>query len=325
MAVKLAALVRDHAGEASVEPGVWPGGAALLRNGEAWVLAEERPDRAVGPSMAWARQRGAGAVHLLAESATGIMARRAGAFRQPPQVWYVEGRTLLPALTEPYPPAQRVPVELQSWRDLIVAGGADPVEEHGVLVGEVAGLEVCRAVVDEWTGVSRLEVGVGAHDREAFQLMHGDVPTVESLARVVAVVAAQRGPNAVGHPLSRLGAERLLRSRVMANPGVVGASSLRPVDPPTPRVNLKDPVPCVALGDQPDGSPVVVVFSVGVDLDVVPYAADARGALGLDGARLVIAVPRRDAHAMTTWMAGELVVPADVIGLEPPGGGGSPA
>ncbi len=54
------------------------------------------------------------------------------------------------------------------------------------------GLEVCRVVDDPATGAVRLEVGVGAHDREAFAIMHGDVPTVEALAGVVRAVAEHR-------------------------------------------------------------------------------------------------------------------------------------
>ena len=35
-------------------------------------------------------------------------------------------------------------------------------------------------------------------------------------------------------------------------------------------------MPCTAIGRRQDGSGVVVVCSVGVDLDLVPYAIDAR-------------------------------------------------
>ena len=75
---------------------------------------------------------------------------------------------------------------------MIIEGGATPAVEHGVLVGEVRGLEVCRVVTDAQTGAARLEVGIGQHDREAFQMLHGDVPTVEALAKVVAAVAPHR-------------------------------------------------------------------------------------------------------------------------------------
>lgn len=320
LAVKLAALVRDHAGEAEVEPGVWRGGAALVRNGEAWVLAEEQPQRALGPALAWSRQQGAGHLHVLAERSTGILARRAALFTQPPEIWHVEGRTLLAALAEPYPPAVEVPVAMQEMRQLIIDGGADPVEEHGVLVGEVYGLEVCRVMIDDFTGEARLEVGVGAHDREAFALLHGNIPTLDALARVVGTITEHRRPGVAGHPLNRLGAERRLRASIIANPSLVGASWLTVAPPPVPRVSLKDPIPCVAAGLTPTGEPIVAVVSVGIDLDLVPFAADARAAVGDPAATLVLAVPSRDVHAVTTWAAGRLSHPATVVGIDLAGG-----
>src|SRR5262249_18517616 len=150
--------------------------------------------------------------------------------------------------------------------------------------------------IDPDTGHARLEVGVGAHDREAFQLVHGDVPTVDALAGVVAAVAEHRRPGAPPHPLNRLGAERLLRSRLIDDPALVDALVLSAAPPPVPRPNLKDPVPCVATGVDDNGAPLVVVCSVGIDLDVVPFAADARAATFQPDVRLVLAVPRRDDH-----------------------------
>ena len=103
---------------------------------------------------------------------------------------------------------------------LIAAGGATPAIEHGVLVGEVRGLEVCRVVTDAATGDTRLEVGIGQHDREAFQMLHGDVPTVEALAKVVAAVEPHRQHGAAPHPLNRLGQEQALRATADRRPGV---------------------------------------------------------------------------------------------------------
>jgi hypothetical protein len=64
---------------------------------------------------------------------------------------------------------------------------------------------------------------------------------------------------------------------------------------------------------------VVVVCSVGIDLDLVPFAADARLALlGRDAdAGLVIAVPERDAHAATKALAAALRRPAEIVPLAP--------
>jgi hypothetical protein len=81
-----------------------------------------------------------------------------------------------------------------------------------------------------------------------------------------------------------------------------------------PRPNVKDPVPCCAAGEDAHGRPLLVVCSTGVDLDLVPFAADARlAATGTGDARLVVAVPERDAHPVTRALAAALHHPAEVI------------
>lgn len=313
-AMKLRAIVTEHLGtldQATLLPAATFGlGAALVvgpagRGAEAWVLLAERPERGLGPALAWARQAGlpdsVSTVHVLAEDAAGVLARRAELFDVPVRVWQVDGRSIAPAAPAGVEPAEPVEERHEQLRALIVAGGAIPVDERGVLVGEVHGLEVCR-VTDGPDGTARLEVGVGAHDREAFGLVHGDVPTVDALTGVVTAVAAHRAPGAEPHPLNRLGAERALRSNLIADPALVGARSLRPGQPPVVRTNVKDAVPCVAVGESADGRPIVVVCSVGVDLDVVPYAADAWLAAGGDP-RLVIALPTRDLLPVTRALA----------------------
>ena len=154
-------------------------------------------------------------------------------------------------------------------------------------------------------------------------MIHGDVPTVESLARIVDAVERQRLLDAAPHPLNRLGRERLLRWRAIEEPSLVGASSLRVASPPVPRTNLKDPVPCVAVGDDAEGRPLVAVFAAGVDLDLVPFAADARAAhddadpgAGGDGSRLVIVTPSRDRVPVIVEIAGRLRQPASFASLD---------
>ncbi len=280
------------------------------------MLADERPERILGPALAWARQQGVDdVVNVVVDdpAAAGLVARRAAYFTSPPAVWRVDGRALVAAEPTPVEPPVAVVDDRLSLVTLIEEAGAEPVVEHGVVAGEVAGLEVCRAVLDPYLDVTRLEVGVGAHDREAFQLVHGDVPPAEALADVVATVAEHRRPGADPHPLNRLNAERLLRWRLIEEPHLVGALVLEAAPPPVPRANLKDPVPCVAVGVDAGGEPVVVVASVGIDLDLVPFAADARHAIGLDGARLLLAVPERDDHPVTRALAAKLRNPAEVV------------
>lgn len=332
LATKLAALVRSHrGGEPRLEPGTFPGGAALLERSPeggavAWVLGDEQPSRVLGQGLAWARQAGAHSLALVVDAAdhAGVLARRATAFSVPIEVFVAQGRALEPAAPAAHVTAAPLPAGLLRFTELIEAAGAQPLVEHGVLTGEVRGLEVCRAVVDPTTGAERLEVGVGAHDREAFALMHGDVPTLDALTGVVHAVRTHRRPGAEPHPLQTLAASRWIRAEVLDRPAAVGAATLGPVDPPVVRVNVKDAVPCVAMGEDERGEPLVVVCSHGIDLDLVPFAADARLQHAAPSTRLVLVVPHRDDHPVTRTLAASLRQPAEVLGLPwpPPAPGG---
>lgn len=308
--IKLLALVTDAVGHPPEAPVEFAPGAALRDGDDGWVYLDERPAGRLGAAIAWAVRSEVQRLHVVAEDGTGVLARRAAEFELPITVWSAEGRSMQQATPAELPSPAPASEAHEAFRSLIVEGGAEPVVEHGVLTGEVRGLEVCRVVDDPGSGATRLEVGVGEHDREAFQLMHGDVPAVASLARVVEVVAQHRSPDAPPHPLKSLGAERLIRWRLEQQPDLVGAGVLAPAPPPMPRPNLKDPVPCVATGIGADGERVVVVCSSGVDLDLIPYAADARLALGEpdagEGGRLVVALPSRDRIGLVGEIADRL-------------------
>lgn len=303
-------------------PAVFPGGAAFLLTPSehsagtaapiAWVLLDEQPTRGLGAAMAWAESRGAGTLHVLAEAAADVLARRATQFRDPPRVWWVDGREVRPA--EPAPPhlAVEPSADALDLVPLLADAGVEIVVEHGHVLGELRGLEIARVVVDDEG--ARVEVGVGRHDREAFAIIHGGVPPADALARVFDDVRRHRRPEAPAHPLGRLAAERWLRAAVVADPGLVGAAVLAPTEGTVERTSVKEPTPAMAVGRDAAGAPVVVAASVGVDLDLVPSAADARLALAPD-ARLVLVVPERDAHPVTARLASALVVPAHVVAV----------
>ncbi len=217
--------------DVTISPGAFPLGAALLAGERAWVLLDTDIDdgTGLGPAIVWARRNGARRARP---------GRRRGAHgRSSPRhrvlpadrcVGTLDGRDLVAVNPAPLPaPPAADPAHLAFAAD-IEAAGASVVIEHGVVTGEVRGLEVCR-VVDVADGEAvRLEVGVGAHDREAFAIIHGDVPTPQALAGVVAAVAAARSPGSPGHPLNRLAPERLLRWRLEQEPWLVGMESVRP-------------------------------------------------------------------------------------------------
>ena len=312
LALKLGALVRDHWTTDDLQTTPFALGSAVRDGATGWVLLEERQHRGLGPALAWAIRAGVDRLHVLGEAGTGTLARRAAAFRTPIEVWHVAERVLLPAIAEPLPEYPAAPQEHDGFRDLIARGGATPVVEHGVLIGEVRGLEVCRVVSDALSGDVRLEVGIGQHDREAFQMLHGDVPTVEALAKVVAAVEPHRRRGAAPHPLNRLGQERALRATLIDEPALIGSSHVESLPSPVARANAKDPYPAVARAII-DGVATTVVISAGVDLDVVPFATDARLSTG-EPTRIV--VPQRDAVPVQGEIAALLREPIPIVPVD---------
>lgn len=310
LAAKLGALVRDRWGDdPDRRPQAFPGGAALQHGPRGWVLLDEDPELRLGRALAWAHQRGVTDLHVLADQGAGVLARRADAFASPPTVWAVAGRSLERAVPAPAHVVAPGPEAVESLVALLEAAGVEVVVEHGELVGEILGLEIARVVVDPGAG-PRLEVGVGRHDREAFALLHGDLPAPEALTSVVDAVRRHRRADAPAHPLNRLAAERWLRHQVLAEPSLAGAARLTAAEPTVRRSSVKSVAPAIAVGHDDDGA-VVVACSTGVDLDLVPAAADARSAHAPD-ARLVLVVPERDAHAVTARLAAALREPAEL-------------
>lgn len=276
LALKLRTLVRDHLGateEITGTPHVFAPGAAFVTPDAVWVFVENDPARSLGGVLAWAHQFSL-PLHVLVEKDSSVVARQAQYFSLPISVWHVDERQLLPAIPEPQLPHVATQPDHLAFAPLITSAGADVVVEHGVVVGEVRGLEMCKVVTDAYTGEARLEVGMGAHDREAFAMVHGDLPTEKALRQVIDAVLPHRTAGADPHPLNSFGVERLHRWNAMQNPESLGFGSITPSEPPVQRANVKDAVPCFAIGEA-NGDTTLLAFVHGVDLNVVPMALDA--------------------------------------------------
>lgn len=255
------------------------------------LVDDPQPERALGPSLLWVDRAGASEVEVWATSGAEHLARRAAFFRDPPAVSRVEGVELVPAEPGPRRTTPEVVPEAAPFIALLREAGTEVVDDHGVVVGEYEGLEVARVVAVG--GEAWLEVGVGQADREFEGAFHGQESSVQRIRRVLDVVRGHRAPGAALHPLNRLGRERWLRSRLVADPSLVGARSLEPAPPLRPRTGLTQTLPAPAVGVDGDGTPLVAVVSVGIDLDLVPEAADLRDRHDPD-ARLVVVLPPRD-------------------------------
>jgi hypothetical protein len=266
--------------------------------------------------MAVAERFGATELHVITEVAehASRLARRGACFARPPGIWVVADDELRSA--DPAAPAidAAPPPEAELYRPVLAQAGLDVVVEGGHLIGELRGLEVARVVVDD-DGSARVEAGVGRFDREVGAMMFKELAESDALARTVELVGALRRPGAERHPLNTLVPERWLRHAVVRRPELVGAAWLRPVGSAEPRRNLRDVAVASAVGIGQDGEPLVVTCSTGVDLELVPSAADDRLTHEPD-ARLVLAVPARDAMPITTDLAQHLVRPAEVVGVD---------
>ena len=293
----------------------------LVVDDVAWVYVTGRHERSLGPALMWALRNNAKALKLFSSESAGDLARIAMHFDFVIDVFEFDvagvASVAMPKIVEKI----EVSVADEMFAEFIKSAGADVVREHGVISGEVCGLEVCRVVraTDSGefggAGESELEIGVGAHDRETFKLLHGRTATIESLRKVIAEVAARRAVGAQVHPLNRLARERMLRHYVCQSPQLVGAKSLQVAQPPIVRTNLKDVVPCCAVGMSLTGEKMVVIFSVGVDPDVVSFGADARGQIN-GSAVLIFAMPTRDIVPAVERVAQMLRRPARFVGVD---------
>lgn len=297
-------------------------GSAAVHGDQGWVVVNEQCERSLGPVLLWAQKNRLLSIDLFATADAGLLARRAELFDCNIRVWLVNDKVVAPAAPDPVLEISQVSDAHEQFAELIAQSGAQVVREHGVLSGEVMGLEVCRVVEDDLVtdhvgnATARLEIGVGAHDRETFQMLHGKVATVESLIKVVDIVRGHRQSGVEHHPLNRLAAERLLRHRLVVDPGLVGANVLQVVEPPVKRLNVKDAVPCCAFGIETDGAQVVVVCTASVDVDVVAFGADARARI-TPRAKLVIATHTNNVTPSLAKLAQSLRDPARFVEVAP--------
>jgi hypothetical protein len=294
-------------------------GAADSAGTAAWILLDANPLASLGAALVWADREGAGDVHLVvAADAAPVVARRAACFAPVPSVWAIAGAALEPAVAAPVAVAPSA-LPAPELAELLVDADLEVLVEDGIVRGEVQGLEVARIVhgtssAGEPLDAPRLEVGVGQADRELTGMLHADLPPVDQLARVRDIVAGHRRAGAAPHPLNQLVPERWLRARLGADPARIGLAELHPAPAAVPRANLREQGVAMATGARPDGTAVVVACSVGIDLALVPAAADAR--LALDPrADLLVVVPERDAHPVTAALCQRLARPAQLVAL----------
>jgi len=279
------------------------------------VSLEVEPERSFGQALIVATRHGARSLDVFVDVEwSGAVARRAEMFDPKPVVWSVLGSNVEPAkpaiMIGVDPPAVEPHVE-----ELLAMPEVRTIIEHGVVFGECRGLEVARV---SGTGTEqRLEVGVGVYDQGAFAVMHPDLTPQQSLAEVVAQVLEHRRSDAAPHPINRLVRERWLRSELLDDPGRLGLTGLEPVEGAVARDGLHDRR--AAFAHAPEEG-VLVACSVGIDLDLIPAAAEVASREGAE--RIVAVLPARDDHPITRAVADRCRIPVEITVAQAPWPGG---
>ncbi len=287
---KLTSIVRDRFGDEPAVTGTFPSGATLLRGDRAFILVEDLTARSAGGPLLWASRQGATSVDLIVDDPKAVpavvadVARRLGEFDLAAACWRVEGTDLVAVDAGPIPEVLDPPAEgeAEALVEILHAADLEVVVEQGIVRGEVLGLEVARITPDDESGF-RLDVGVGKFDQVAAAMMYAEKSTADALDTVVGVVRSLRYPGAPPHPVRDLCRERWVRSAVMEAPDLVGMSELTAIETTVPRENLRDVHPALAWC-----AGTVVASTHGVDVDLLPLAADVRARVDPD-AELVVA------------------------------------
>jgi hypothetical protein len=314
-AAKLSALTRGRVDDGAA-PAALPGGAGLVDGPTGWVLLGPDADHSLGAALAWARRHRVAGLNVVVDDpdAAGMLARRAALFATAPTIWRADDATMVPVDPAPVPRLRPAP-DAPELRSLLAEAGLEAVDEDGVTLGELHGLEIAR--ISEGEDGPVLEVGVGRFDRELTEMAHADLAPGDRLHRAVEIVSTYRRAGAPPHPINQLVPERWVRSALVTDPSPIDVAALRPVPSVVGRTNLKDTGVATAVGIDTAGEAVVVTCSTGVDLDLVPAAADDRAARA-PGARLLLVVPTRDALPLTRDLAAALAPPAEVVPLDGP-------
>jgi hypothetical protein len=285
---KLAAIVRDRFGDGSSVTGPFPSGATLVRGDRVWILVDALTPRSAGGPLLWASRQGALSVDLIVGDATSDpvvvadVARRLDAFDLDVTCWRTDGTDLVEVGPAPIPVVLEPPADTDALVELLHAADLEVVVEQGIVRGEVLGLEVARISSDDESGL-RLDVGVGKFDQVAAAMMYADKTTADALDTVADVVRGLRYPGAPPHPVRDLCRERWIRSAVTAEPQLVGASELTSAESTVARDNLRDPHPALSWGQG-----TVVAATHGVDVDLLPLAADVRARVDPDAELVVV-------------------------------------
>lgn len=311
---KLEVLVRRAFPEITANAESFNAGAAICQNEAAFVYLTDSSLSPLAAALAWGDSRGCTDLHVIVDAADAELALQIRGLEPVPSAWQAVGTDLLALDLSARLVIPEVPEQVTAKSSLLTDAGCDPVIEHGVLIGEVLGLEVARVVVEQ-DGEAVVRVGVGLYDQDAHALIHARSSIEDRLRQVVAEVRRHRRSDGAPHPLNRAARERWLRRVVVDAPSMIGLDTLESLEPVVARGAIYENEAVAALGTR-DVAKVLVVASVGIDLGLVPTAAAHLVRESVD--EVVLLLPERDHHAVIRRMAAHLAVAASLCSIPDP-------
>ncbi len=246
-------------------------GNGLRGSSTLWVLADqETPEEILGASLLelTAHENLHLVIYFENLQDAQITQRRSNALKPSPSIFFFSNGKVNQVEPALFDERKFVEPPLPEFEELCLKFDLEKVYEFGTWSGEILGLEVLRVFDNE------IQVGVGKLDREANSLISRGKPVSDVLSSAVEIVRLSRNSESSLHPLSRLVRERWLRADAVANPREYGMESLILLEPLIERKSLRDSMPTAAMGFDEKGEKVLYVFSVGIDIRLVPFIAD---------------------------------------------------
>ena len=246
-------------------------GNGLRGSSTLWVLADqETPEEILGASLLelTAHENLHLVIYFENLQDAQITQRRSNALKPSPSIFFFSNGKVNQVEPALFDERKFVEPPLPEFEELCLKFDLEKVYEFGTWSGEIFGLEVLRVFDNE------IQVGVGKLDREANSLISRGKPVSDVLSSAVEIVRLSRNSESSLHPLSRLVRERWLRADAVANPREYGMESLILLEPLIERKSLRDSMPTAAMGFDEKGEKVLYVFSVGIDIRLVPFIAD---------------------------------------------------
>lgn len=312
--VKLQSLVQRAFPHVTAAAQPFNAGVGLVQGNQAFVSVVADAPSVMAATLAWGEHAGASELHVIVDEPDAVLALQAAGLDPSPTLWQADGVELVAMRAPDRNPDVDPPASALAQVPVLEEAGCDVVIEHGVVIGEVLGVEVARVVI-EADGAATVRVGVGLYDQEAHAVMYADAAIADRLAQVRSEVVAHRRRGAGTHPLNLVARERWLRSILVGAPGLIGLDSLEPVASLTPRTGIREERPAAARGRR-GADTVLVVCATGIDLDLVPEAAAHLGLRRADEVQLIL--PARDQHPVIERMAAHLAAPATLASVDTP-------